>query len=100
LSLRRWHARILGIAAVEVSAHAAHGCSDDIARLEFVAGRFFDDADALDAKNTRKGDTGGVPLTSEELRAVEAEGFDADEDLTGLGMGQVSSLRASGLQAL
>jgi hypothetical protein len=87
LSLCCWNTRILGITAVEVSPQTAHGCGDDIAGLEFFAGRFFDDPDSLNAEYAWEGDPGRVALASEELGTVEAEGFDSNEDLTDLGFG-------------
>jgi hypothetical protein len=100
--LRGRDARILGIAAVEVSAQATHSCGDDVAGLEFVSGRFFDDADAFNAEDAGKGDARGVALASEELGAVESESFDSDEDLASLGLGdgpglELESFRAAGL---
>lgn len=98
LYLPNRHTRILCVASVEYSTHASHGCGDYVSLLK-LGGFFFlfvsvdwcwwcrgYDACGFDSENS--GELHGtVALAGEEFGAVEAEGFDADEDLAGLGDG-------------
>ena len=84
LDLRGGWAGVLGVASVELAAEPSHGGGDRFSRLELASGSVFDRADGLDAENARELDVWRMTLASEELRAVEAKGLDADEDLAEL----------------
>lgn len=96
LYLSNRHTCILCIPSVEYSTHASHGCGDYVSLLKL--GGFFVfvdwccwwcrgyDSCGFDSENS--GELyGTVALAGEEFGAVDAEGFDADEDLAGLGDG-------------
>lgn len=102
LYLSNRHTCILCIASVKYSTHASHGCGDYVSLLKLGGFFFFFfvfvfvdccwcwcrgyDACGFDSENS--GELHGtVALAGEEFGAVEAEGFDADEDLAGLGGG-------------
>ena len=77
----RWHNDVFCIPAIEIPAHATHSCSDNISRAKFATGCFLNYSTGLNAEDTWELNTGTVSLASEELRAIEACGADADEDL-------------------
>ncbi len=77
--MRGRHARVFGVAAVELSPHPAHGGGDDVAVLEFIAGRTFDQSDRLDSEHTRERDIRRQTLPREQFGPVEPERLDADE---------------------
>lgn len=100
------HTCILCVPSIEYSTHASHGCGDYVSLLKLGGFFFFFfvfvcvdwwcwwcwcwcrgyDACGFDSENS--GELyGAVALAGEEFGAVEAEGFDADEDLAGLGGG-------------
>lgn len=104
LYLSNRHTCILCIASIILSTHASHGCGDYVSWLKLGGFFFFFffffvdswccwcwwcrgyDACGFDSENS--GELHGtVALAGEEFGAVEAEGFDADEDLAGLGDG-------------
>lgn len=100
LYLPNRHTCILCIPSVKYSTHASHGCGDYVSLLKLGGFFFFFfvfvdwcwcwcrgyDACGFDSENSGKLH-GTVALAGEEFGAVEAEGFDADEDLAGLGGG-------------
>lgn len=102
---------ILCIASVKYSTHASHGCGDYVSLLKLGGFFFFVsvdwccwccwgcrgyDACGFDSENS--GELHGtVALAGEEFGAVEAEGFDADEDLAGLGGGDGALFWGRGL---
>lgn len=64
--------------------------------MERVVWTSNDEPDALDAENAWEGHTGGSAAAGEELGAVEAEGFDVDEDLAGVGGGHGKGFEKEG----
>ncbi len=56
-----------------------------MALFELAAWALFDEAAGFDAKDAGELDVGGVALAGEELGAIHAGGFDADEDAAGGG---------------
>ena len=78
--LRRGHARVFGVAAVESAAHAADDGGDGVVGVEFASWCRGDETDGFDAEDPWEGDAGGGALAGEHFGAVQAEGFDADQD--------------------
>ena len=83
--LAHGHAGVLGVAAVEGAAHAAHHRRDLRAGRELAAGAGDDDAGRLDAEHAREGHAVGEAEPGVQLGAVEPEGLDLDQHLTRLG---------------
>jgi hypothetical protein len=83
---------------VEIAPHSAHGRGDDITPAELRSWGLFDHTDGLDAENPRKDDAREKTLPGKQLRAVQPERLDPDQELThrGLGIGRFSSLGTSG----
>ena len=71
---------VLGVAAVERAAHAAHHRHDLLPRRQAGAGRGVDDAGALDPGHAREARALREPEPQVQLRAVQPERLDADPD--------------------
>ena len=93
LHLRRAHTGIFCVAAVSVSAHAAHGCRYNVPPFEIRSGGIFDKPDCFDAEDSGELDAWRMALAGEELGTIESKGFDADEDFARYG--RDSTLRFS-----
>src|SRR6516162_8640786 len=63
LDLLRGHDRIVGVAAVEFPAQAAHRGHDGIAPAELASRRLLDETDRLDPENPRKRHVGRIPAS-------------------------------------
>ena len=81
LHLRCRHARILGISAVILPAHSTHRRCNSCAFFKLVARRRLDKTNGFNAQNSRKWNTRRVTLTGKELRSVQTEGLNLDENL-------------------
>ena len=78
-------AGVLGVAAVEGAAHAAHHRRDLLPGRELAAGGGGDDAGGLDAQHARERHALGEPKPGVQLGAVEPECLDAMSTQPGLG---------------
>ena len=86
LDLGGGHAGVLGVRAVKLTAHSAHRCGYGLALGEFATRRLGNLPDCFDAQDAGKAYRGRVPLAREELRAVDPEGLDPDQNPPGLGL--------------
>src|SRR2546421_8853071 len=77
------YAGVLGVAAVEGAAHAAHHGHDLLADGELSAGARGDDTGGFDAQHPREGHTLGEAEAGMQLGTVESEGLDLDEHPAG-----------------
>src|SRR5271170_2154737 len=79
-----WSASTCGKRALKYpgkkSHHASHRCRHDLAMTELISRSSFHKSYRLDAKDPGELDTRRVPLSCEELRPIEAESFDTDQD--------------------
>ena len=78
------HARVLGVAAVELAAHPAHHRHHLLAGGELAARRLDDHAGGLDPRHARERDPLGEAEARVQLRAVQAERLDLDQHPAGL----------------
>ncbi len=87
LDLRGRDERIFGVSTIENAPHPAHGGGDLVAGGEAATGRLDDLTDRLDAQDPWEPHVGRMPLTGEQLRAVQPESPHADQNPARLGCG-------------